>query len=410
MFRFLNNSRDGVSVVIHISNDSIGGSLVRLDYGKPHILFTTREYIDFDHSFDSAKLIELIVRLLKKVCTTLEKEGRAHFAFPSHRREHLSRLYCVLSSPWYLSETKVVKVSKKTDFLVTPRLVEDVIHKEQKAFEEQVTNGAYAKLFNHHVTAIERNALTITLNGYSLDNPYGKQAHDLEIALLTSLISTDILRSVEETLRKFFAFHHITFHTSSLVTFSTVRDLYPEVPSFVLAEVTGEITELLVARGGVAHESASFPLGRSSFIHSIAKSLRATPELAQSLVSLYMENKAEKGSAEKVEKAVDQFGREWVSLLGKALSGMNNELGVPHTLFLSAQGDEHQFFAKALKKYGTDMLPSPHNELVVVAVDQSKTDSVCTSEKIAAPDLYLSLASIFAAKIDSRISKTVVRA
>src|SRR3989344_3067834 len=92
-------------VVFDIGSSSVGGALFYTDKsGVPKIIFSIREPIVAEEKLDVD----------------------------------------ILSSPWYISQTRVVTLQKDTSFLFTSKLADDLIQKEV-----ELVKGEYAQKYIH---------------------------------------------------------------------------------------------------------------------------------------------------------------------------------------------------------------------------------------------------------------------
>ncbi len=97
-----------LSLVFDIGSSSVGGSLFYIESsGNPHIIYTNREPILIDQNLDLQSFFNLTISALTKLVEKIHKENPAK----------IDRVFCVLSSPWFHSQTRNIKYEKNTPFV-----------------------------------------------------------------------------------------------------------------------------------------------------------------------------------------------------------------------------------------------------------------------------------------------------
>lgn len=401
---FSKKPKEEVSLVLDIGNGSIGGALVQFSRNHiPVVLYSHREPITFQQNIDSKKLVDLMVRLLTVVLQRIHNDGlvRLHAA---GRGRSLTHVFCSFSTPWFTSQTKVVRLQKEKPFVVSSRLINDIIESEEAKFQEAVRNGQYVQIFGSDVAVIERNIIQARLNGYEVHSPQGKTAHTVELSLFTSLMSKSLLRTIEDTIRTNFYFKQLVPQSFSLVSFSTIRDLFPQESSFVMMDVTGEVTDISITKDGMITDTVSFPMGRSAILRKISDELNASPEIALSLIKTYLEGHADPSASEKVIRVLNDFEREWCGLLYKSLSMLSQDAGLPKKVFLTVDDDVAGFFIPSIQKQKCAMFPTEEGQqsgetFEVVFLNAAALAAHCEFSSRVRSDPFIALESIFMSKL-----------
>lgn len=402
MFSFGKKSTKEISLIFNVGNDNISSTLVELrKNNKPHIFYTRKEHINFDHDITSSKLVVLISELIRKVSERVEKEGLPKLGKGSHK---ISTIYCVLSSPWYLAETKVIRITREKEQIVTKKFLDEIIQKEEQRFEDESANGEYAHMFGSDIEIVERKIIQAKLNGYEVGSPVGKSAHLIEIALFTSLASKKILDVVSKHVHKHFGVRNITFHTFSLATFSTVRDIFPNLNDLILVDVTGEITEVALVTQGVMSEAASFPNGRSALIRTLSKELRATPEIVGSLLKMSRESHVDPASAPRMEKIIENYKKTWSSELASILAGFAKNIVLPTRIVVTAEESASSIYSSAAESISyTELVQGMGGNTTakfnVSILDSKILSSTCDVSSNLTPDPDIIVSSLFVERL-----------
>lgn len=391
-------------LILDIGNGSVGGSLVELHEGaKPKIFYTHREPYLIQPEKDPKVLLDSMVKLLSAVLADISKNAIPHHDFLLHGKQKIKDIYCVFSSPWYMSQTKTLKIEKDTPFTISKKFIDEVVHNEEKIFRSALEKGEYGHLFKGPVRVIEHHVIETRVNGYGIDSPVGKSGTTFEISLFTSVVAEEIISKVEKTIHTHFNFKRCQFHSFSLVSFSTIRDLYPQQDSFMFLDITGEVTDASITRKNVLLETISFPLGRASLIRKLSKTLGVSPALALSYIRLYTEQGLTADASVKLTRALEAFKREWGDYFHKAILELCRDIALPKNIFFTADHDTADFFTTLISS--EKAIPSSEGEKVseeefaVTYLDLPKLQSMVLIGPRGGKDEFIALESIFFNKL-----------
>lgn len=348
--------------IFDIASASVGGAFVRLDGGKmPEIIFTTREDIPFQEKVRFSRFLESMRKTLESVFVSMQKAGGG---------VAIEASFCILSSPWYASQTRLIQYDRPEPFIVTKKGIEKLLEKEIELFKEsKVFQRARAN--DEPPVIIESKSIQVKLNGYPVTKPIGKQTRLLEIALYLSVTPQNIHTTIKNSIMKFWSAPVVHFSSFSFTAFDTIRDLFSQEESFLFMDISGEVTDLSLARGGVLLESISFPSGKHMLIRSLIEKLGTTPTAAISDMKLYLEGKATKEHSDRIESILSEATEEWLVFFRDALAQIGEEFPLPKMIFYTADEDVARWYANtvtekvrvdgedtafALKFLGTELL------------------------------------------------------
>ncbi len=266
LFSLFNNAvKEEVVAVFDIGNGSVCAALVKVSPGQlPFIIYSHREPLTYIPEVTSKKLLDSMLKLLRSVTVNLEKEGMAKLQPYNVTRPH--RALCVFSSPWYVSQSKVIHVQKETHFVVTQNPIDSMIRKEQEAFKKDQEEGKYEEMFGHAVRILEKQIISMKLNGYEIEKPLNKKARELEVTFFTSFIAEAVIQGVEKILGQYIHVSAIAFASYALASWTAIRDTFPQLTDFIFLDVTGEVTDISITQRSVLSETMSFPIGRNTIL------------------------------------------------------------------------------------------------------------------------------------------------
>ena len=123
LFTSKKNKKETTVAIFDIGSGSIGGAIVKLPNNSgelPTIIKSARTDIAFSESSDFDILIKNMLRAINTTAKNLNKNNTSS----------IKEVFCILSSPWYLSETRIVKTERELSFVFTKRHANELLQKE----------------------------------------------------------------------------------------------------------------------------------------------------------------------------------------------------------------------------------------------------------------------------------------
>lgn len=330
--------KDKLILVFDIGSSSIGGVLFWVQpSGIPKIVKVVRESTPLQENLDIEKFLSSTMKTLEIVVNKIY----------SMRIGKPAEIFCVLSSPWHISQTRVIKLQKNTSFLFTPKLALDLIQKETALFEEEYL----AKYLNARGSfrSIEYKNIKTMLNGYETSSPLDQKAKDLEMTILISISPEQVLKKIEEIIGRHFHFKNIRFSSFSLASFAVVRDVHAHNEDFLLIDIGGEVTNISMAKKNILRESISFPLGCNFIVRKLASALQSPLSEAKSLFSLFQDEHATEHVGNKIAPIVNQLKTEWLTKFQESLANLSNDISIPSTIYIVVDKDKANFFRQTIE-------------------------------------------------------------
>jgi cell division ATPase FtsA len=330
--------KDELMLVFNIGSSSVGGALFWAQKtGVPKIVFSAIEPLKIEEKVDAVKFLEETTKSLEFVAGKIHNAG---LGAPK-------KIFCVLSSPWYTSQTRTINFKKNTPFVFTEKFADELIQKEIKLFnEEHIVKYPEEK---GAVRPIELKNIKTLLNGYEAPNPISQKVKELEMIIFISMSGESILKNFEEAIGRHFHFESIKFSSFAMSSFTVVRDLYAKEDNFLLVDIGGEVTEIFMAKKNVLRESISYPLGRNFLVRGVASILGCTLDEAVSLLSLMKDGHAEASVAKKIKLATDKLKVEWLKNFQESLAHLSKDISIPSTIYIIVDENMAEFFDEIIK-------------------------------------------------------------
>ncbi|QQR50139.1 hypothetical protein IPF86_03610 [Candidatus Nomurabacteria bacterium] len=381
-------------LILDIRSSSVGGALVEYKepshgQGKtlPSIIYTTRKDLIFQEDLNFEIFLEMMLKSLEEVVVDVL---HAKLGAPS-------AIYCVLASPWYASQTRVVTLAKNTPFIFTKKFAQELIDKEIALFQsEQVTK--YQEL-GQAVRTIEEQTIEVALNGYSVKDPIGKQARELSMTLFLSFSPEVVIKAIENSIHKHFHNRHIAYYTFAFASFITLRDLFMNEDTFLLVDVGGEITDISIVKNDLLLQSVSFPFGKNFLLRKISKALGKSGGEALSLYRMYADMKLEKNTIDQLAKILAEARVEWLTQFQHSLEDISKEFTLPDTIFMTADRDTVSWFVDTLHAEEFHQYTSTKSTFKIVTLTPQLVSEYIHFGSDMPRDLAIMLETIFLTRI-----------
>jgi|GEM_PF-3060106 len=332
-----------------------------------------------------------IIDVLKKVLGQLEKEI-------SVKRELVREVHCTLASPWFLSQTKILREVKDVPELFSQKALDETVERESHAFCDAFAKSEYGERFHEDLELIERSVVSLSLNGYETARPAGQKYKEKEMVLYFSVAGTELLKNVRESVAYVFHRAQVTFRTFPLIAFSVVRDVPSMSQHFLLADIDGEVSDFTIVKKGVAMQTITVPLGSQHFIRSLQKSAGLSPEMSLSVLSLHGMDALSEETAKKVAPVLKKAAFEWQTAVSESIGLLSEECFVPGTVVVAAEDRLQAFFANLIGDHSLSHGPSDGTPFSVVRLDR---EFISKHYQIDAPEVHavnLLLTSLFISK------------
>ncbi|MFA6514972.1 MAG: hypothetical protein WCT42_01760 [Candidatus Paceibacterota bacterium] len=360
--------KESFIAIFDIGSGSVGGAIVRVPMDNkeiPVILKSVRTDVKFHKDFDFNFFTKDMISALRETVTSLydKKIGAP------------DEIVCVLASPWYLSETRSIILNKEKPFTFTKHLASELIEKEITNLT-QLYKTKYGTL-EGAPEIIEKNTMSVSLNGYAIEDPVGKKCQSLEMDMVISLAPKLCLDKIKETLSK--TFHHtkVSFSTFTLSTYLAIRDKYLTQDSYLLLDISGEITDVGIVTKGILKSVLSFPFGKKTFFDYMCTKLEIELRDAKELFKLYSENNLSDAFKKKIEPLLKSIENSWGEAFKQCISTLPRTLILPNTIFLTTDNDMKGWFVNVLQSEDYIKPTVSVHKSIIVTLDGPEFLNMC---------------------------------
>ena len=375
-------NRDQLVIVFDIGSFSVGGAVFYMQKtGTPKIVYSIREPITFEKEINFDQFLSLTIKSLDVV---VNKICMKRFGSPD-------KIFCILSSPWYSSQTRVINLEKNTPFVFTSKFADSLVEKEITLFEEE--HGM--KDGSNNIVPIELKNMKIMLNGYVADKPLNQKAKELEMTLFVSMSQSLILNKIKESISYHFDTSNIKFSSFVMACFSVARDMFVNQENFLLVDIGGEVTDISMVKKDVLCESASFPIGRNYIVRGVSSSLGCTLDEARSYISLYKDGHMDDAVTKKIGPIIDKLKIDWLKDFQESLANLSNDISIPSTIFLTIDKDLASFFSEVIKNEQYNQYTLTESKFRIIVLGTEALHGIAVFEENIIRDTFLIIEAIY---------------
>ncbi len=380
------------SLVFYIGNGVVKGAVVVHEKEKvPRIILTRIRELPHFNERDRDHLEKRILFEFGEMVRELKGEDIKRLSSTGFNLK-FENAFVLVSSPWYISETSVIKMREQKIFTVTDTLISNA--------KENIIKG-YRDAHQVDVTVLEQKIINVLLNGYPTSDPIKKKAQTLDMTIFTSFARKSSTEHIKDIIDSNFHVKDISIHSQSLVSFSVISDTWHELTQYIIADVTSQLTELVAVRKGALSEAYSFPKGKQFLVHAIAEKLKVASEVAESLLKMKNEGGLEEDLAKKLDTALESAKKEWLESFSDSLAVMSSSSSLPSNFFLFAPKDVVHIFGDYIACEEYQQFSFAEGKFQVKNIGVSDLLPYCKIENSASGDLSLMIGAIFNSKMKS---------
>lgn len=339
MFGFRKPQRNKTVAVFDFPSSSVGGIMVRsgVETGGPEVMASARRASNFLFDVDLDASIRCAMESFKQVLDKLRNDYK----------EKPDSVLCVFSSPWFLSQTKIININKSKSFELKEDLLEKVVSDEKESLKNEIFSlspngkkkGASSEPLDHDIIKVE-------LNGYSPDLPMGKVARNARIYIYISAGVKELIGKIKKELANKFGPVPVRFKTFPIVAFRSLNSIINHEEGFLIVDVSGEVTDVILIRGNNLEGVVSFPAGVNSLYRKIASDSNTFLKEAESILMTHFRGHGDAALYDKVERSIKDKGKEWGGFFEKALESLFENHPLPQNVFFMGDSVAEKYFIR----------------------------------------------------------------
>ncbi len=376
MFR---SKKEHLCVVCDVGSTSVSAGIVLFrENQKPKILATNIFPISISTKPDILNLEEKAVGFFEKAMFWAAHDGLAVAYKQGVFKNKVEHVCVVLSSPWYVSKTSKVVIDKEKPFELDNELIQTAVKSEENIFEQDVLSGKYESVKGKDIKMIEREVVAVRLNGYETLDPHNKKATNVEFSFFMSVVPMKMVTSMNNLAKKYFHIEEIFFRTFPLCFFNSIKKIYPHESDFILLDVAGESTEVILISKNIIERSASFFSGVNNLRRLVMEKLEVTEEIAYSFLIMNKSGTIEPAFKKELDDLALKDSETWTSSLSNILdSFQKTSIPLPTTCFVVCDQAMLSLFESRIKelseKYGISHIVAITSDKILDHVEVVKS-------------------------------------
>lgn len=323
LFGLGKNSKKQIIAVLNFSSSSVGGMLIRQNENNlPEIISSSRVPVNFLLDVDFEAFWRCAQKALDEIFVSLLK------SYPKGPDKAL----CVFGSPWFISEARIVNFTRKEKFKITKKLLEDILKKEEEKFRAEFSSRFSNLKIQPEI--LEHEFMKAELNGYYTNSPLDKIAKNLKIYIYISMGIQQVQEKTKKEILKHFGHIQIMFKSLPSLFLKVLSSIVNTKEGFMLIDISGEITDILLVQKDNLEEFFSFPKGKNFLLRKICASLNISPAEADSIIKTHLRGHTQEMKLSKLEELVNQAATEWSDSLYKVFQQINEARTIPMEIFI----------------------------------------------------------------------------
>lgn len=326
-----------------VQSSIVRGSLLLIDETSlSTILFSYSSNIDYKIGRGDEYLIRSTLSSIKE---TIQASLRyLHFRNKSKDSSHIPHkifeVHYALSSPWIVSEAKVLRSNYEKETEITQKLICDLIDSDRKKIASDSTEPTMV---------IEQKIFDVKLNHYSINDWQNKKTKVLDVAFTVSVAGTKMIEYFIEECSHVVKKNKVKFHSSLLLQYIGIEEVLEPGQSYCLVHVHGDESDLSIIKQKSCVFFGSFSYGTKTTVDQIAKLSKTGKQVAESTLVLYTGEKLEQMQDSKEIEIVESVAKEWSEKLKNLITQSKNEIAAPMSIIVTACAHD-DYFVKVLKK------------------------------------------------------------
>ena len=349
---FSRKQKDRLNLIIDIQSSVVRGAMILSSKGGlPKVVWTTSTDIPYRAGATASHMIDTTVKAIEHTALlahTFIKDKKSHVSLP----EKITRVHCILSSPWIISQAKTVGYNFDKETRVNKAHVNHIVKTER---ESMVKKGSLG------MVGIEEKIFDVRLNEYSIPKWQGASCVSFEVSFAICLASKNVIqRFIKGAKMSGVGISSIDFHSSLLLQHIGLCSALTFNDPYILAHVHGELTDIVVTSGQSCILFGSHPTGVRSIVRQVANSMNITEAAADSALTLYEHNQLDplhgSNDTERIKTVLDKWNNDCKSVTDKIPDRYK-----PTKAIVSARVHEKLFknsFIAAHPELKTDVLPN----------------------------------------------------
>lgn len=238
----------------------------------PVVLFSHTEPVEYHHGRNPALVSEITCQAMGRAISVCRKI-----------RPDFDRLICAIGEPWVTTMSRSVHLEKKDPFMVTKKNLDDLITRDKKLFEQDITKDFPGR----DIGLVQASRPVVWINGYQVTHPLGVQAASIDVAVAYSIADAGFMDELGGVFLDAFHRDDIAFISTDI---AQIRGI-PKTVQRTIVNLGGSTSVISVIDRGRSTFFLSLPSGLLDFEQRIAESFGITKSQISSVMNFATDEK-----------------------------------------------------------------------------------------------------------------------
>ncbi len=387
--------KSSLSLVFDIRDTSVTIAASRFEkYKKPELVYCQNFKIVSQNLADHEKYLASMLKTIDNGIVSIRKN-----LIKIGNKDNIDKYFFFIGSPWSVSESKMIKISKGKSFEINKSVINKIISGEEENEKAEIESETHMKNW----TVLEEKIVQSKINGYKTDVIFGKKAKDLEIELFVSFIPQNIKSELSSFGKEGFNMHRGSrLNSCILSSYSFFRDLYSDKNDFIYIDIGDLITDAYVVRDDVIQANVSIPLGKKEIIKSASIKAK-TPEDVL-LSALRINHVGDDVSSGETSKIMSGEINIWMNALNESISKTCKEIDMPKDILIMINDGLTGILLKEIKNSKNNVQFNLFNkDAEITNIEENILDDFIANGKIYKNEPYVKMDLVF---LDKMINKS----
>lgn len=390
---FFFKNKPSLSFVFDIRDSSISVAVVRFEKEKkPEMILCKNFELRHGDSKNHKKYLSSMLSALDRAIV-YARHGLAKIG----NDENIEKYYFFVGSPWSVSQSKIIKIIKDKPFEINNSVLEKIIIGEEFSIEKNIERQTLTPDWK----ILEEKIIQSKLNGYKVDDIFGKKTSNLAMELFVSFIPSEIKNKISSYIDQKIGKNMARQNNSCILSsYSFFRDLYSNKNDFIYVDLGKLITDVYVVRDDVIFGIVSIPFGEEDIIQASLSRSNISRDIFMSHINIGQDNKFDLPSHNRGSDLLRTGFDFWQNKLKDSLSKICTEMNIPNNMFIITNSVISNILAKDLSgKENNKQFEMLGSKIEVSIINEGILDNLISNSKIFTNEPYIKMDLVFLDKM-----------
>ncbi len=360
------------NLLINLKSKNISFAIFKKTENKTDILFSTSLKQKDD--------------LIKTLNSGLQKISSTGITNSSNDKipVKISKIKVVLAPEFYDCYIKDLVIEKDKPFILT----EDQFYKSIEKHAEILGAEKSGKI------VLEKDVTNVTINGYTLKNPFNKKANNLLVSFYASFVEKDFLLDIKNSIKNHFPGSKIVFKTQTLNIFNILRNVFINIPNYTSINISENYTEVFIVENGGLKYQKEFNFGYQKIIDEISQKCNLNPAIVDSEIKMSEVGELKNTCNPEIERALEKQKKIWINMLISEIVDQEG-INIPPKVFLMTNKKYSDIFLKILNEpQNRQSIFRNEKDITIINCDNKHFSKYLLYKENVESDIFIAVNSI----------------